>query len=70
MESNVFSVVNLDIVNLDSSEIFLSVILFYSILCAVFEALVQLFDGCGNNLEMSAHSVQNMQLPPECNRIN
>ena len=55
---------------LDSPKILLSVILFYNVLCVVFEALVQCTDGCGNSLEMSVYPVQNTKLTLESNRIN
>ena len=45
---------------LDSPKTLLSVILFYNVLCVVFEALVQHTNGCGNGLEMSVYPVQNI----------
>ena len=55
---------------LDSPKILLSVILFYNVLCVVFEALIQRTDGCDNGLEMSVYPVQNIKLTLESNRIN
>ena len=55
---------------LDSPKILLSVILFYNVLCVVFEALVQRTDGCRDGLEMSVYLVQNIKLTLESNRIS